>query len=35
MRLVYKKYADSTFEVYQTDKQGHHKTVLEGITVVF
>lgn len=29
MRLIYKKYADDKFEVYETDEDGRNKRVLE------
>lgn len=30
MRLVYKKFADGTFEVYRTDENGRNKCVLDS-----
>lgn len=30
MRLVYKKYADGTYKLYQTDEKGRNEKVLES-----
>lgn len=30
MRLIYKKYADGTYKVYETDEKGQNERVLDG-----